>query len=204
MIVAVGGVTGSRRDGLAELERVARSNGKTADDARVILSGLYVREDRLEDSLKMLEELRAKYPSNFVVRLEEANTLVKLKRNDEAFAAFDELLESPRVRSSARDYVEYSYAEALKGAGRFEAALAHYAEAWAWKGADPDVVTLARLGAGQCHDALKHRAEALAQYKIVLARPDVLDSRKKAERFTKAPYSPSSPIASTGQLPIAS
>ena len=71
---------------------------------------------------------------------------------------------------------------------------------WTWKGADRDLVTLARLAAGQCHDALGQRPEALAQYKMVLRRVDVLDSRKRAEALTKVPYAPSSPMASTGQL----
>lgn len=201
ILVALGGVSGSRRDGIAELERVVKSGRKTADDARVILSGLYVREKRVEDSLATLRELKAKYPVNYVVAIEEASTLVKLKRYDEAFTSFDRLLEMPRVRAEARDFVEFSYAEALRQGGRNDAALAHYTEVWQWKGADSDLVTLARLGAGQTHDVLKQRQEALAQYKLVLSRPDVLDSRKKAQQYSKTAYSvPSSPMASTGQL----
>jgi tetratricopeptide (TPR) repeat protein len=198
--IALAGVRGSKRDGIAELERVARANGRTSDDARVILSGLYVREGRLDDSLAMLRALEAKYPANYVVQMEEANALVKLGRFVEAYAAFDRLLATPRARAEARDFVEYAYAEALRQGGRYDDAVAHYGEAWRWKGADPDLVTLSRLGAGLCHDALKRRAEALAEYKVVLQRPDVLDSRKKAERYSKSPYAPSSPMASTGQL----
>jgi tetratricopeptide (TPR) repeat protein len=198
--VALGGVTGSKRDGIAELERDAKAERRTADDARVILISLYVREDRLADSLGVLRELKAKYPANYVVGIEEANTLVSLARYDEAYAAYDRLLEMPRVNAEARDYVEYAYANALMKSNRFDRALEHFGQVWQWKSADPDLVTLARLGAGQCHDALKQRREALTEYQTVIRRPDVLDSRKKAEKYTKQAYVPSSPMASTGQL----
>jgi tetratricopeptide (TPR) repeat protein len=198
--VALGGVRGSKRDGLAELERVAKSGRRNSDDARVLLAGLYARENRLADSLATLRELKAKYPANYIVGIEEASTLVKLGRFDESYAAFDRLVETPRARAEARDFVEYAYGDALFRGGRHEAALAHFAEVGRFKGADPDLVTLARLGAGQCHDALGRRAAALAEYRAVMARPDVLDSRKRAERFSKTAYAPSSPMASTGQL----
>src|SRR5262249_54830464 len=149
------------------------------------------RENRLDDSLGMLRQLKAEYPANYIVSIEEANTLVKLARYDEAYAAFDALLAVPRVESEAKDYVEYAYAQSLAQAGHFDRALEHYTKVWQWKSADPDLVTLARLGAGECHDALKQRREALTEYQIVLKRPDVLDSHKRAEHYTKTAYSPS-------------
>lgn len=197
---AVGGVRGSRRDGLSEIELAAKSGARVGDDARVMLVGLYAREGRLEDSIAMLRQLNARYPENYIVALEEGNTLVKLGRFDESYSIFTALAGMPRPSAEARDFLEYSHGEALRQGGKFDRALSRYALVWTWKGADGDLVTLARLGAGQCHDALKQRPEALAQYRMVLRRADVLDSRKQAERLTKTPYSPSLPMASTGQL----
>lgn len=197
---AMGGVRGTKRDGLAELERAAKQSRRVGDDVRVILVSLYARENRLADSLAMLDELKEKYPVNYIVGLERANTLVKMKRFDEAYASFAALAEAPRAVTEARDFLEYSHGEALRQGGRYDRALSRYALVWTWKGADRDLVTLARLAAGQCHDALGQRPEALAQYKMVLRRVDVLDSRKRAEALTKVPYAPSSPMASTGQL----
>lgn len=197
---AVGGVRGSKRDGLSEIERAARQGERVSDDARVMLVGLYAREGRLDDSIGILRELKAKYAVNYIVALEEANALVKLKRYDESYAAFATLADSPRATAEAADFLEYSHGEALRLGGRYDRALSRLSLVWTWKGADGDLVTLARLSAGQCHDALKQRPEALAQYRMVLRRPDVLDSRKRAEQLTKTPYSPSLPMASTGQL----
>ncbi len=197
---AMGGVRGSRRTGLSEIERAAKSGVRVGDDARVMLVGLYAREGRLDDSIAVLRELKSKYRSNYIVALEEANTLVKLKRFDDAWTAFATLADNPRATSEARDFLEYSHGEALRLGGRYDRALSRYALVWTWKGAEADLVTLARLAAGQCHDALKQRQEALAQYRMVIRRADVLDSRKRAEQLTKTPYSPSLPMASTGQL----
>ena len=196
----MGGVRGSRREGLAEIERAAKQGVRIGDDARVMLVGLYAREGRLDDSVATLRELKAKYPVNYIVALEEANTLVKLNRHDAAYEAFAKLADTPRATAEARDFLEYSHGEALRLGGRYDRALSRYALVWTWKGADRDLVTLARLSAGLCHDALKQRAEALAQYRIVLRRADVLDSHKRAERVIREPYAPSLPMASTGQL----
>ena len=204
LLVAIGGVRGSKKDGLAELERVVREGRRNADDARVILIGLYMREGRREDALTLLRELGAKYPLNYILALEEGHTLVQLGRHEEAYAVFERLLATPRAAASATDYIEFAYAEALRAGGDPARALEHYTRTWQWRGADADLVTLARLGAGQCLDALGRRPEAVASYRIVLGRPDILDSRKKAEGFIKSPYSPSKPMASTGQQSSAS
>jgi tetratricopeptide (TPR) repeat protein len=204
LLVAVGGVRGSKKAGLAELERVVKDGRRNADDARVVLIGLYQREKRLEDSLRLVRELQEKYPANFILRLEEGNTLSELKRYDEAAAVFEKLTATPRAMSEARDFVEFSYAEALRKNGDHKEALAHYERVAAWKGADADLVTLARLGAGQCLDALGRRQDAIASYKLVLQRAEILDSRKRAEGYLKTPYVPSTPMASTGQAAAAS
>lgn len=204
VLVKLGGVSGSKKQGLVEIERVAKEARQNSDEARVVLISLYVREARYDDALGILKYLQEKYPTNFVVGLEEANLLSSQKRFKEAHERFDRLLGMERAVAAARDYISYSYGESLKLSGAHDLAFKQYEHVWGWKGADPDLVTLARLGAGQCLDALGKRQEALAQYRIVLQRPDVLDSRKKAGQFTKKAYAPSSPMASTGQLSSAS
>jgi tetratricopeptide (TPR) repeat protein len=204
LLVAVGGVRGSKKNGLKEIERVIAEGRRTSDDARVVLVGLFQRERRPEDALRLLRELEQKYPSNYVLRLEAGNTLVEMGRYAEAVGVFEKLASTPRAMNEAQDFVEFAFAEALKKNGDHEKALTHYERVVSWKGADGDLVTLARLGSGQCQDALGRRTDAIASYKLVLKRPDILDSRKKADTFIKTPYAPSRPIAPTGQAESAS
>jgi tetratricopeptide (TPR) repeat protein len=195
LLVAVGGVRGSKKKGLEEIERVVKDGRRLADDARVILVGLYQRERRTEDALRLIGELEQKYASNYILQLEKGNTLASLGRYDEATGTFEKLSANPRAVAEARDFVDFSYAETLREKGDYEKAIARYERVVAWKGADADLVTLARLGAGQSQDALGRRADAVASYKLVLARPDILDSRKRAGEYLKTPYAPPRPAA---------
>jgi len=75
MLVATMGVRGSKKRGLEMLERVA-SEGKWARDvARVLLVDLYKREKRWEDAAKTARELAAKYPRNYLFKLQVADAL---------------------------------------------------------------------------------------------------------------------------------
>ncbi|MGH9803347.1 MAG: hypothetical protein ACRD82_23535, partial [Blastocatellia bacterium] len=56
-------------------------------------------------------------------------------------------------------------------------------------GGDAGLATMALLRAAQIYDQAGQRNEAVAQYKAVLARPNVYDSREQAERGLKQPYS---------------
>ena len=75
MLVVTMGVRGSKKRGLEMLERVA-SEGKWARDvARVLLVDLYKREKRWEDAAKTARELAAKYPRNYLFKLQVADAL---------------------------------------------------------------------------------------------------------------------------------
>ncbi len=190
LLLALGGVRGSRTVGIAELERVAREGRRNADDAKVVLISLYTRERQFESALRLLDEMRQKYPSNFVVGIEQALTLAQMGRNAEAARAFEVLRKDARAMRDAADYIEFSCGETLARAGRYAEALTHYNAVVEWPRADPDRVTLAHLGAGQCLDLLKRRQEAMQRYRYVMRRPNILDSRRRAETLLKAPYVP--------------
>ena len=49
-------------------------------------------------------------------------------------------------------------------------------------------MTRARLRAAQAFDTAGQRDEALAQYKLVLARPDIYNAHEEARRGLKEPY----------------
>jgi hypothetical protein len=54
--------------------------------------------------------------------------------------------------------------------------------------AEANCVTLARLRAAQSLDLAGRRDDALAEYKRVLARPNVYDSLEEARRGVREPY----------------
>src|SRR4026209_1426361 len=72
------GYRGSKKRGLAMLEQVAKEGRWAQDDAKSVLILLYTREKRYADVLTLTRELSAKYPRNYLLRLETADALVAL------------------------------------------------------------------------------------------------------------------------------
>ena len=151
-------------------------------------------------------ELAAKYPRNYLFKMEAADALVSQaevdrttnpdaakKTESEAFAIFESLLASaqhpaPNAPRPPLDLVHYDYGNALLVAGQPDRAAKELLAAAAVPGAESSMVTRARLRAAQALDVAGKREEAITQYKAVLALPNVFDSHEDARRGLKEPY----------------
>ena len=198
------GYRGSKKRGIATLEEVAREGRYARDDAKTMLIALLKRERRYREAYNYASELAAKYPRNYLLKMEAADALVSQAEVDratnpeaarkteaEAFAVFDSLLAPARGPNAPRvplDLVHYNYGDALLVAGQAERAAKELAAAAAVPGAEASMVTRARLRGAQALDLAGRRDEAVAQYRAVLARPNVYDSHEDAKRGLKEPY----------------
>jgi tetratricopeptide (TPR) repeat protein len=184
---------------------VAKEGRWSQDDAKTVLVLLYTREKRFADVVKLTRELSAKYPRNYLLRLETADALVSLanvKRKEkdlagaiqaekEAFATFDEVLRDRNVRDTAAralDLIHFKYGEALLIAGYHERAAKEFLAATKAERAEAGLVTMAHLFAARSYDVAGKREEALTQYKEVLARPNVYDAHDEAKRGLRQAY----------------
>ena len=205
LIAGVTGYRGSKKRGLAMLEQVAKEGRWAQDDAKTVLVLLYTREKRYSDVLTITRELSAKYPRNYLFRLETADALVsvagvKRKEKDlagavqaekEAFATFDELLRDRNARDAAvraLDLIHFKYGEVLFMAGQNERAAKEFLTTTKVDKAEPGLVTMAHLYAARAYDVSGKRDEAVAQYKEVLARPNVYDAHDEAKRGLKQAF----------------
>ncbi|MFN7944599.1 MAG: tetratricopeptide repeat protein [Blastocatellia bacterium] len=186
-LAAMVGTRGSRSKGLAMLEDAMNKGHYINDDARVILIAIYQNEKRPEDALKQLQNLSQRFPRNYLIRLETASTLSQLQRSAEAFAIYEELLKSADA-GKAVDLIHYQYAEALASGQQFERAAEQFLAVPKTAKAEPGLITWSLLRAAQVYDLAGKRTEALAQYRSVLARPNVYDTREQAERGLKQPF----------------
>ena len=213
ILVGVTGVRGSRKRGLATIERVTREGKWARDDARTLLIVLYTRERRFGEALAFARELSAKYPRNYLFRLEAADALVaqaalERKANHaaavataerEAFATFEELLHDRNVRDTAAralDLIHFKYGEALLTAGQPDRAAKEFLATTTVAKAEPGLATMACLYAAHAFDVAGKRNEALAQYRAVLARPNVYDSHDLAEKGLREPFKMEVAVAS--------
>lgn len=213
VVAGITGFRGSKKKGLAMLERVAQEGTWSRDDAKTLLIVLYTREKRFNDALSHARELSARYPRNYLFRLEAADALVSqaeverknknieaaVKAEREAFATFDDLLHDRSVRdtvSRALDLVHFKYGEVLLTAGEGERAAKEFLAATKVERAEPTLVTMAHLYAARAFDLAGKRDEALSQYRQVLTRPDIYAAHEEAKKGLRQPYK--TEIASSG------
>jgi hypothetical protein len=187
-LARLAGLKGSKKRGLEHLELTTQKGKFAADDARVILIGLYSREKQPEKALEMISYLAAKYPRNYLLGVERANMLYQRGRKDEGAAAFAALLKNEQIAQSAGDHINYQWGESLMSAGDFATAIERYKEVTRWAKSDKSLVSLSHLHAGQALDALGKRQEALAEYQTVLKRENIFDAHKLANEYVKKPY----------------
>jgi hypothetical protein len=205
LIAGVAGFRGSKKRGLATLERVAKEGRWIHDEAKTLLIVLYTREKRYAEAATLARELAAKYPPNYLYRLEAADALVlqaALERETnhnatttaaetEAFATFELLLRDKAVRNTAArafDLIHFKYGEALMTAGEYERAAKEFLASAEVPGAQQGLATMAHLYAARALDLAGKRNDALTQYKAVLARPNVYDAHDQAQAGLKEAF----------------
>src|SRR6266850_6013786 len=205
LIAGVAGFRGSKKRGLATLERVAREGHWVHDEAKTLLIVLYTREKRYADAAALARELAAKYPPNYLYRLEAADALVlqaALERETnhnttttaaetEAFATFESLLRDKAVRNTAArafDLIHFKYGEALMTAGQYDRAAKEFMASAEVPGAQQGLATMAHLYAARALDLAGKRNDAVTQYRAVLARPNVYDAHDQAQAGLKEAF----------------
>ncbi|MFL6277083.1 MAG: tetratricopeptide repeat protein [Blastocatellia bacterium] len=190
LLARVAGLKGSKQKGIEHLELVTQKGKYAADDARVLLIGIYTKEHKPERALDIISQLASKYPRNYLFGIERATMLYQMNRAAEGSGVYAELLKDPRIAAQATDLVNYQWGESLVASGDHAAALERFNAVARWPKSDEDLISLAHLHAGQALDALGKREAAVAEYQIVLKRSNVYDSHKQATQHVKKPYAP--------------
>lgn len=190
ILTRLAGLKGSKKKGIEHLELVTQKGKYTADDARVLLIGLYTKEGQPERALEIVSQLSAKYPRNYLFGTERAAMLYRMNRPEEGNRAFAELLKDERIAGQAADLVNYQWGEVLAARGDHAAAVERYNAVARWPKSDEGLISMAHLRAGQSLDVLGKRNEALGEYQTVLKRGNVYDSHKQATQYVKKPYAP--------------
>ena len=205
LLAGIAGARGSKKRGIATIERVAKEGRWSRDDAKSALILLYTREKRFKDVLALARELSAKYPRNYLYRLEAADALVAqaeverkannvaaaAKAEEEAFTIFEDLLRDRTVRetvSRALDLVHFKYGEVLLTAGQGDRAAKEFLAVTRVERAEPALVTMSHLYAARAFDVAGKRDDALVHYREVLSRPDIYDAHEGAKKGLREPF----------------
>jgi tetratricopeptide (TPR) repeat protein len=187
-LARLAGLKGSKSKGIEHLELATQKGKFAADDARVILIGIYSREKQPEKALEVISYLAKKYPRNYLLGVERANMLYQRGRKQEGADSFAALLKDAQIAQAATDHINYQWGESLMNTGEYAAAVEHYKEVTRWAKSDKSLISLSHLHTGQALDALGKREEALAEYQTVLKRENIFDAHKLANEYVKKPY----------------
>lgn len=190
-IAALGGIRGSKEKGIADLVRIIERGSANADDARVMLVGIYQHENQAGKALELLNQLAGKYPRNYLFGLERASALSLLGKSEECIAAFDGMTSSALAGSPAKrslDLIYFQYGESLFRLKLYDKAVQQFSQAAELPGAESTVVTRSILRAAQTLDLLGKREDAKRGYQKVLARQNVYDVHEQARRGLAKPF----------------
>jgi predicted Zn-dependent protease len=188
LLARFAGLKGSKAKGIEHLELTAKQGKYTADDARVVLLGLYSKENQLDRALETITYLVKKYPQNYIFGVERAAMLYRTGNAEEGARAFADLLKEERVASQATDMLNFQWGEALLAGQDYNGAILRYREVQRWTKSDPGLISLAHLHVGEALDALGKREEAMVEYQVVLKRENIFDSHKLASQYVKRPF----------------
>ncbi|HYX67884.1 MAG TPA: hypothetical protein VE825_02025 [Terriglobales bacterium] len=189
MMAALTGRHGSRKDGLAEVERAAQQGHWARQDAQLMLGVLYQRERLLPQALAAFQQMAEASPRNYLLPQEVAALHEQMGDWLAAAEVYDRML--ARRRAGEPGYEKLPAARILYLAGvarrhleQDEAALALFEEGARLAG-DDIYIYRCELQAAEL-DALNHRADQARQryQRVAQAVPDS-DEGKLARRALK-------------------
>ncbi len=134
MMAALTGAHGNKEEGMREVQHAAGAGHYAADDARFMLVVLYQREKKDAEALKVLGDLVARYPLNFLLQQELAAMFKRLDNWTAAAEVYDRMVAGRRSSQAGYERIQwprllYFTGQAHEHNGDNEKALALYQEA---------------------------------------------------------------------------
>ena len=195
MLLGIVGISGDGKDvGITQIETTARMGVQGATDAKMLLLIVYNREGRHDDALKIVDELHAKYPRNFLFEMSRAQILRKMGKFDRANETYASILR--KVNSKTDGYerlrtskVYYDLAKSQTEQSDFNGVFTTFS-----KVVDPksDATANERADAhvwmGMILDSQKNHAAALEHYNAVDKLDCKAEYKTQANSYKKKPF----------------
>lgn len=190
----VAGFRGDREGGIKTLTEVAQNGRYTRYDAQIILAALYRREREPAKAIEIVKPLIARFPRNYLFRLEMGQMYGDLGDKDQALAAFESVEELRRERAPGYAHIPEEKIAYYRGTLLFwyndlDRALAEMKKVAA-KPSELDLnsAILAWMRIGQIEDMRGNRKGAVDAYKKAVALAPQSDAAKEPRGYIGAPY----------------
>jgi tetratricopeptide (TPR) repeat protein len=188
------GFRGDKKEGIETLELVAAKGRMNHYDAKVLLAAIYRRERRPLEALPLLKTLIARFPRNYLFRLENVQMYSDAGEKDEALMELEEIEDlkrqnAPGFRSLPLEKVFYYRGNLLFWYRDFDAAIEQLRRVTP-KVARLDLQTavMAWLRLGQTLDLKGQRKEAVEAYRQAISVAPESEAAKEAREHLSSPY----------------
>ena len=194
MLGFVAGFHGDRELGISEVKRVADHGVLNKYDARILLAVIYRREHRPQDALPLLIDASAKFPRNYLFRLEEVQMYSDLGNKQKALEILDEVdrlraAGAPGYQGIPAGKIEYLRGNLLFWYTDLDKALENMKRATdSAQVLELNTAVLAWLRLGQIYDLKSEHSQAIPAYRQAMQLAPQSDAAAEAKGYISSPY----------------
>ena len=188
------GIRGDKERGIRTVQDVAAHGNLDRVDAEIFLGALYRRENQPRKAIPLIDDLIARFPRNFLLRLELSQMYSMAGDKGNALAAVEEIARLKSGHASGYDRVPWEKVYFQEGTIEFwyrdlDRALAHLQQvAAASDRIDLNTGAYAYLRIGQIYDLTHRRWQALEAYRKGIAYAPQAEAAQESRRYLTAPY----------------
>ena len=191
VLAGIAGLGGSKKKGIEYLEQASKEGRESNVDARVALALFLRREGRYGDASTVVETLTTQYSKNFLFALEHCNLLKDGGKGPDAINCYQKLLDGAKTGQFVNAHIEFAafgLAESLRGQKDYEGALKQYDFTASVPNGQLSLKQRAELAAGEMHDVLSQRDQAVHEYQTVIAQDNSSAQAELARKLLREPY----------------
>ena len=192
ILIGFVGISGSKSKGMELLRDDAERGVATSVEARTVIALFLRREGKYKEAIEVVRSLKEQYPRDYLFCLEEANLRKDAGEGMRAAEAYREILAQnakPGYFAEARlELTYFGLGDALRGQRHYAEAAHAYEQAAALKGVGTELKVRTLLAAGECHDLLGERPQAMTDYQAAIATGPKTSRADTARKRLKTPY----------------
>jgi tetratricopeptide (TPR) repeat protein len=194
MLGFLAGIKGDRERGIQTIEEVAHNGKQNKAAAQIFLCALYRRENQPMRAVPLVQDLIARYPRNFLLRLELSQMYSLGGDGGHALEVVEELARHKANGDPSVDRLAWEKIYFQEGTIQFwyrdlDGALENLKRvADSPNELDLNSGAQAYLRIGQIYDLKSRRPEALQAYKKCIAYAPEADAAHESRKYLSAPY----------------
>lgn len=188
------GIHGDKEKGIRIVQDVAQNGKLDRVDAEVFLCALYRRENQAGRAVPLVQDLIARFPRNYLLRLELSQMYSMAGDGVRGLAAAEEVARLKTAHAPGYDRVPWERIYFQEGTIQFwyrdyDRALENLKKVVASpQDVDLNTGSSAWLRIGQIHDIARHRGQAVQAYQKAIDYAPQADPAQEARKYLSAPY----------------